>query len=317
MMDVQKRQIRFFAKRGVGPKVLFVNILHKLFRASSERSNLLATYDIFDFSHKAGEMKLIKDNVKIGIVIQGPIIARTTLEICKYYKRIYPQVQVVISTWEKENTDSFMALADDRFSVIKTVKPDSPGPSNINLQITSTINVIKLLVDQGCTHILKTRTDILLGNFSFLNYLLWMHSKGKKRAIVFSSFNSFLFRLFSPSDQVMFGEATDIARYWSTNLVPDDHKIDFPEKYLFENYLKSSGYKTCDDFSNYLTALRDYTVIADHEQLGQIWNKGAFTALNYRWRGEVFPNPMSQLTSWHWEMLQNEFSFFEKLHKSL
>jgi hypothetical protein len=316
-VDILKRQIRFFAKGGRGQNALFDKILHKMFRASSERSNLLATYDIFDFSHQAGEVKLIKDNVKIGIVIQGPIIARTTLEICKFYKRIYPEVQIVVSTWETENTDSFAALTDYHFSVIKSVKPVSPGPSNINLQITSTINGINILLDQGCTHILKTRTDVLLGNFSFLNYLMWMHSKGKKNAVVFSSFNSFLFRLFSPSDQVMFGEASDIARFWSIGLIPKDQRIDFPEKYLFMNYLESSGYKTRDEFSNYLTALRDYTVIADHEQLGQIWNKGAFTTLNYRWRGEAFPNPMSQLTSWHWELLQNEFTYFEKLYKSL
>jgi hypothetical protein len=317
-VDFQKRQIRFFAKGDLGQNALFVKILHKLFRASSERSNLLATYDIFDLSHQAGEVKLIKDNIKIGIVIQGPIVAKTTLGICEFYKRIYPQVQIVVSTWESENTDSFVELEDDHFSVIKTVKPISPGPSNINLQITSTINGVNLLLELGCTHILKTRTDVLLGNFSFLNYMIWMHSKGKKNAVVFSSFNSFLFRFFSPSDQVMFGEASDISRFWSINLVPENQKIDFPEKHLFKNYLESSGYETCDEFSNYLIALRDYTVIADHEQLGQIWNKGAFTALNYRWRGEAFPNQMSLLTSWHWEMLQNnEVAFFEKLYKSL
>lgn len=316
-MDIQKRQIRLFTKGDLGQDALFVKILHKLFRASSERSKLLATYDVFDFSNQAGEVKLIKEDVKIGIVIQGPIISKTTLEICKFYKRINPGVQIVVSTWETEDTDSFVALIDDHFTVIKSVKPVSPGPSNINLQITSTINGINLLLEQSCTHILKTRTDILLGNFSFLNYFMWMHFKGKKHSIVFSSFNSFLFRFFSPSDQVMFGEASDISRFWSISLIPEDQKIDFPEKFLFKNYLESSGYKTCDEFSNYLTALRDYAVIADHEQLGQIWNKGAFTTLSYRWRGKAFPNPMSQLTSWHWELLQDEFTFFEKLYDSL
>ena len=86
---------------------------------------------------------------------------------------------------------------------------------------------------------------------------------------------------------------------------------------MFKNYLKLNGYETHEEITNYLIALRDYAVIADHEQLGQIWNKGAYTALNYRWRGEKFPNRMTQLSSWHWEMLQNELLYFEKLDDSL
>ena len=316
-MDVKKRRIRFSALAGIDRKALFAKTLHKLFRASSERSNLIATYDVLDLSDQTDEVQIMKDNLMIGIVIQGPITTRTTLEICKFYKRIYPDVQIVLSTWEKEGTDPFLALTDDRFSVIKNVKPDLPGPSNINWQITSTKNGINFLVDQGCTHILKTRTDILLGNFSFLNYLIWMHSKGKKHAVVFSSFNSFLFRLFSPSDQVMFGEATDIARFWSIDLVPENQKIEFPEKFLFKKYLESCGYQTNEDFRNYLTALRDYAVIADHEQLGQVWNKGSFTTMNHRWRGEKFPNSMTQLSSWYWEMLKDDFAYFEKLDNFL
>ena len=316
-MNVPERLIRFSTKGSKGLRALFLKFLHKLFRLSSEKLNLFATYDIVELHHEANEVPLIKDHARVGIVIQGQIIPRTTLEICTFYKKIYPQVRIVLSTWEGEDTDPFKGLEDELFAIIQSVKPNAPGPSNINMQITSAIAGINQLRDQGCSHILKTRTDMLLGNSSFLNYLIWMHSKGKRHALVFSSFNSFLFRLFSPTDQVMFGEATDIAQFWSIDLVPNDKEIDFPEKYLFIKYLESYGYKTHDELNNYLTALRDYTVIADHEQLGQIWNKGAYTALNYRWRGEKFPNHMTQLSSWHWEMLQDELSYFEKLNDSL
>ena len=316
-MNVQERLNRLYSQGDKGLKTFFLKFLHKLFHLSSEKLNLFATYDIIDLPRQAHVVPPIKDHAKIGIVIQGPIIPRTTLEICMFYKKIYPQVQMVLSTWESEDIEPFQGLQDERFAIIGSEKPDVSGPSNINLQITSSIAGINHLINQGCTHILKTRTDIFLGNSSFLNYLIWMHSKGKQHALVFSSFNSFLFRLFSPSDQVMFGEATDIARFWSLDLIADDQEIDFPEKYLFKRYVESYGYKTHEELSNYLTALRDYTVIADHEQLGQIWNKGAYTALSYRWRGEKFPDRMTQLSSWHWEMLQDELSYFEELNDSL
>lgn len=316
-MNVQERPNRLYSQGDKGLKTFFLKFLHKLFHLSSEKLNLFATYDVIDLPRQAHVVPPINDHAKIGIVIQGPIIPKKTLEICIFYKKIYPQVRIVLSTWESEDTEPFQGLRDERFAVIQSIKPDVSGPANINLQITSSIAGIEHLKDQGCTHILKTRTDILLGNSSFLNYLVWMHSKGKKHALVFSSFNSFIFRLFSPSDQVMFGEATHIERFWSIDLVPRNEKINFPEKYLFIKYLESYGYKTHEKLNNYLTALRDYSVIADHEQLGQIWNKGAYTALNYRWRGEKFPNRMTQLSSWHWEMLQDEFSYFEELNNSL
>jgi hypothetical protein len=316
-MNVPERLIRFSPKGGKGLRALFLKFLHKLFRLSSEKLNLFATYDIVELNHEANKVPLIKESAQVGIVIQGQIIPRTTLEICTFYKKIYPQVQIVLSTWEGEDTDPFKGLEDDLFAIIQSVKPNAPGPSNINMQITSAVAGINQLRDRGCSHILKTRTDMLLGNSSFLNYLIWMHSKGKQNALVFSSFNSFLFRLFSPTDQVMFGKAIDIARFWSIDLVPNDQEIDFPEKYLFKKYLKLNGYETHEELKNYLTALRDYAVIADHEQLGQIWNKGTYTALNFRWRGEKFPNRMTQLSSWHWEMLKDEFSYFEKLSNSL
>jgi len=316
-MKAQKRPNSLYPRGNKCLKVFFLRFLHKSFQLISEKLNLFATYDILELPLQAHVVPPIKNHAKIGIVIQGPIIPRTTLEICVFYKKIYPQVQIVLSTWEGEDTESFQGLCDEHFAIIQSIKPEVYGPTNINLQITSSIAGIEHLKYQGCTHILKTRTDILLGNSSFLNYLMWMHSKGKKHALVFSSFNSFIFRLFSPSDQVMFGEATHMARFWSIDLVPRDEKIDFSEKYLFIKYLESYGYKTHEELNNYLTALRDYSVIADHEQLGQIWNKGAYTALNYRWRGETFPNRMSQLSSWYWEMLQDDLSYFEELTNSL
>ena len=106
-------------------------------------------------------------------------------------------------------------------------------------------------------------------------------------------------------------------RFWAIDLIPANKGIDMPEKYLFTKYIESHGHKTLETLENYFVALRDFSVIADHEQLGQIWNKGAYTALNYRWRGEKFPNPMTQITSWHWELLQSDFSYLEKISSEL
>ncbi len=298
-------------------KTILMKFLHKLFNWSSEKLNLFMAFDVLDVSGPGHEVSLSRDDLTIGIVIQGPIFPRVTLEICKFYKKVYPDVYIVLSTWEGEHTSDIETLCDSKFIVIKSAIPDSPGQQNINFQIASSKAGITYLNGFGCTHILKTRTDILLGNSSFLNYLLWMHSKGKQNSLVFSSFNTFLFRPFSLSDQVVFGAASDMERFWAIDLIPANQGIDMPEKYLFTKYIESHGHKTLETFNNYLIALRDFSVVADHEQLGQIWNKGSYTALNYRWRGEKFPYLMTQITSWHWEMLQSDFSYFERINSEL
>jgi hypothetical protein len=241
---------------------------------------------------------------------------KVTFEICSFVKRCYPEAIIILSTWQDEDVSDFDSLIDSNFQICQSVKPDNHGPSNINLQIVSTNSGVDALFNQGCTHILKTRTDVLLGNPEFLNYLDWMEAKGNSNAIVFSSFNSFLFRFFSLTDQVMFGTTANISRYWSVDLILPSDGVEIPESYLFLKYLSSHGFQASESFTSYQAALRDFAVIADHEQLGQIWNKGTYTSLGYRWRGTRFPHRMSPLTSWHWEMNAQNESYLEKLYET-
>ena len=311
-------------ERGLGSRsIRFVlgtmfrsKFLHRFFDSASTSRNLIATYDIVDVS-KQRNLKQIYPGESIGVVIQGPIVRQVTFKMCNYLMKTYPNVKVVLSTWENEDISEFKNLRGKNFEICQSRKPSNTGPSNINLQILSTIAGINALSKFECTHILKTRTDIFLGNPQFLNYLSWMKGKGEPRAIVFSSFNSFLFRLYSPTDQVMFGTAADMTRYWAIDLVDQKEFVDFPEKYLFQKYLKINGFDAIESFPSYLASLRKFAVIADHEQLGQVWNKGVFTSLSYRWRGNTFPNLMSPLSAWLWESIKNDNPYVQELYDKI
>lgn len=292
------------------------NFLHKLFDSASTSLNLIATYDIVDVS-KQEELMQVSSEESIGVVIQGPIVKKLTFKMCSYLTKVYPRVKVVLSTWENEDISEFKNLIGKNFEICQSKKPSNYGPSNINLQILSTIAGINSLSKFECTHILKTRTDVFLGNPQFLNYLSWMKRKGNSQAIVFSSFNSFLFRLYSPTDQVMFGTTADITRYWSLDLVNQEGIVDLPERYLFKNYLEANGFEAVQDFSSYLASLKKFAVIADHEQLGQVWNKGVFTSLSFRWRGNSFPNLMSPLSAWLWESIKNDDPHIQELYERI
>jgi hypothetical protein len=209
------------------------SLIHRLFRSGNSKSEVIATFDLINISQQR-EVDLSLVVGQIGIVIQGPIHKRTTFNFCKFVRVVYPGAIVVLSTWDNEDVSDFKVFVDENFQIIQSRKPEFPGPSNINMQIVSSRAGVELLEKLGCSHILKTRTDIFLTSAQFINYLIWAHGKGRSNAIVFSSFNSFLFRLFSVSDQVMFGNTVDIARFWKLNLVSNESSITIPEVYLFD-----------------------------------------------------------------------------------
>jgi hypothetical protein len=223
----------------------------------------------------------------------------------------------VLSTWDDEDISTFEPLIGPNFRILQSKKPEYPGPANINMQIVSTRAGIQALVALGCDRILKTRTDIFLANPQFLNYFSWAKSKGESHSIVFSSFDSFLFRFFSVSDQVMFGSADDLTVFWNLNLVAPNETPPISEVHLFQEYLKRNEFLPEDTFDSYMAALRDYAVIADHEQIGQIWNKGTFTSLGFRWRGSTSPHPMSPLTHWLWDSIRQDASYLRSLLSKL
>jgi hypothetical protein len=315
-MAHSERQLIRWPIRFVLGKAFRPNFLHRFFDSGTSALNLISTYDILDVS-KQENLTQINSDESIGVVIQGPIVKNFTFKMCSYLIKTYPKVKMVLSTWEDEDVSEFHKLLGENFEISQSRRPLSSGPSNINLQILSTIAGINRLSKFECTHILKTRTDVFLGNPQFLNYLSWMKRKGDSQAIVFSSFNSFLFRLYSPTDQVMFGTAADIARYWSIDLVDQEEIVDIPERYLFQKYLKSNGFEAIESFSSYLASLKKFAVIADHEQLGQVWNKGVFTSLSFRWRGSSFPHLMSPLSAWLWDSIKNDDPYIQELYEKI
>ena len=56
---------------------------------------------------------------EVCIVMQGPLLARDrfTLETIKLFNRLYPQVTVIVSTWEDENKDYIDLVSQIRLDI--------------------------------------------------------------------------------------------------------------------------------------------------------------------------------------------------------
>lgn len=244
----------------------------------------------------------------VGVLIQGQLVPNVTLGVCRRYKALYPNLKIVFSTWDDYQHGDIQQIEALGISVIRTEKPKHSGPSNINLQIISTKIGLEFLAKVGVQQVLKNRSDGMLSSDYLLEYLQFLfdnYSDNGKRIIV-PSYNSFLFRLYSPTDQFQFGRTEVLQKYWSC-APAENAKIEFrfAESYLVREYLSLLGRNTNFTLEDSLSVYRDFFVIADNAELGLVLNKGTKSEVNNRWANDGFPQAYSEIHFWQWLELQN------------
>lgn len=160
-----------------------------------------------------------------AIVIQGPIAYDNdyTVETFKLYRSIYPNVPIIVSTWQGEATNDFRKECRDNLIVLlENEPPKERGAFNVNMQLKSSIQGVKFVRENTCAKfVLKTRTDQRINRFDFLvyfkNLLATFPPKDDKlnQRIIFLSepmLNQFPFYY---QDYLSFGHVEDIAKLYS------------------------------------------------------------------------------------------------------
>ena len=169
----------------------------------------------------------------MGIVIQGPLILDDsfTLETLKLYKKLFPSNKIILSTWRSEDTSTLEAIKLLEIDIILNEKPIFAGIANVNFQIVSTASGIIKACNLGCTYVLKTRTDQRIHSSSALDFCYssikkfpLLVSNNQKERIISFNLNTFMFRPYSISDMVNFGNIEDMKKYWCIEL--DTRKLD-------------------------------------------------------------------------------------------
>jgi len=79
-------------------------------------------------------------NKKNGIIIQGNIGKNYEFlkETLKFYKKIFPDNTVIVSTWENEDVIKLKKLEEKNIKIIINKLPTSKSPGNTDLQIITT-----------------------------------------------------------------------------------------------------------------------------------------------------------------------------------
>ena len=165
----------------------------------------------------------------VAIVSQGPVDYTNdfTIETMYYYRKLYPNITLIISTWSGEANDDFRWKAESiGVQIVEGEKPAESGYFNHYMQIRSSRNgVEKAAEDPRIRYILKTRNDQRFNHPDFIVYLrnlLKLYpAKDKKMEsrLVYMGFPSSMFSIpFHLTDFMLFGTVKMMCNYWSAEM---------------------------------------------------------------------------------------------------
>ena len=236
---------------------------------------------------------------KVGIVIQGPLKLEDhfTYETLKYYKKIYKDCEIILSTWDDENKDELNLIENlGGIVILKNKKPELKGFANLNYQIVSTYNGVKEAKNRKCKYILKTRTDVRIyecGVDKFLISLLNIFpskNKNQNKRIITIDINMPQYAI-SISDIFQFGTIEEIEKIWSIPLYSRNitikeaeaelknktflEEVEFmnSERYLLKNYLEKIKIEYEVSLKKYYEILKDNFIVIDASMIDMFWGK--------------------------------------------
>jgi hypothetical protein len=258
--------------------------------------------------------------LKIAMVLQGPLLLEHhfTVETIKLYRKLFPDLSLVVSTWVGESGDEVESLRRAGAHVLQNEKPSIAGNGNVNMQLVSAQAGIAYAHDIGCQYILKSRTDYrIYDQHFFLNAMSLFsafplsencRAQQRDRILIFDDMN--LYRLYTVHDRNMFGSATDMLNYWSapldqrSDLGKGESPLDLAKAGVCESYylarymelLNRPLHWTLDD---YWDILKDYFIVMDHGAADMYWCKHNRYA-EYRMRHYSFDSNFAVLGFHEW-----------------
>lgn len=180
---------------------------------------------------------------EISIVIQGPIYPGITHEVTSRMRDIFPNSEIIISTWEGND------VTDLNYDLVIFNKDPGGTQLILNSEYKKHNNQVRMIVSSISgirkatkKYTLRWRSDLLLKDDRFLNHFDEYSERCEdwkifeKRVLVHYATHP-LFRPFHTTDISCFGLTTDIIKIWDIP-IPDKHFLN----YFIENPLPKNFY---------------------------------------------------------------------------
>jgi hypothetical protein len=270
---------------------------------------------------------------KVAIVMQGPIVIKDnfTYETLKIYKKRFPEIVIILSTWDNYSKDELTKFKKINVEIIENTKPNYFGIFNINLQIESTKNGVLKANELGAKYCLKTRTDQRIYRHDFIQFFISLLDlfpiRGHKMIrgrLISVSLNTLKYRLYGVTDMLTFGFIEDMVLYWSAehdkrtleeinvgSSVEDWGRSRICEVYLVTQYLEKIGHNPIYTIKDSWRVFGDYFCIIDQCSIDLFWFK------YNRWsEGKRHVNSKrglsEELTFSDWINLVNDLTIYNK-----
>ena len=304
------------------------------------------------YNTESALMDFVMLSGQCGIVIQGEIKKDNdfTIETVRMYRKFYPDIPIIVSTWEDADRKEIESLTQAGAEVILNKKPNSTGLGNVNYQSISTKEGCKRAQELGCEYVLKTRTDQRIYRPYFLEYFMTLieqfpargRKKSRKRLIVGPGIvGKTMFLPFMISDFLYFGAISDVETIfsgkessvnmsskereeWTKGLKGTISRKDFlnitaPEMHLIRQYCDSVGQEKTDlTVKSYWFHVKENLICLGWNDINLYWPKyGLYSESKI----ENSLNAQGNLNSYTWDfgkwlmLYQGKILYNEKYEK--
>lgn len=290
-----------------------------------EETNNLFTSILFrpktaEMLHVA-DKKLMRNPMKIGIVIQGPPLLKDdfTFQSACIYQKMFDNVEIIISTWNDADPVFISKIKTINCHLILNKKPENSGRGNVNYQTISSSAGIQLAKKLGCKYVMKTRSDQRLYNYNSCNYLVDLlnmfppiNTRQSKRIVIVQGAAGNLFIPFYASDFFYFGDVDDMKLLFDIPLDKQHFKkrsaytkeikalackydistvfhMKAPENYIMEAYAKNLGYEVEITVDSYWKFIKGSLIGISTEEIGLYWKKYSRTVTENVWTHHYEP----------------------------
>lgn len=174
----------------------------------------------------------------VAIVMQGPIMYKDnlTVNILGLYRRWYPSVRIIVSTWENCIKEDFLSFCNiNKIKLISNSEPERVDGWHISHQMKSSYAGVKYVSENynDVRYVLKCRTDQYIFRYDFLTYFKNLlkifpvnNNKLPGRIILLGHYNSFRNVPFHLCDFIAFGHVKTICKLFDIHDYTGDKNKD-------------------------------------------------------------------------------------------
>ena len=201
----------------------------------------------------------MESNCTVGILLQGKISSWTN-DIIKEYQYTFPNAEILISTWDDQNTENLNC------NIVKSPAPSLPKPhkSTVNFQIVGCKAGLKKLKTDL---IMKCRTDQFIHNRKIFEIF---HNSCSENQIMVPDLGTPKNIDYRISDFCQIGFRQTLLDFWENIPLYDGINYEEAATYLTKNYVL----KVKNDLQPWTSALKKYFLIKSfHDDFQIEWEK--------------------------------------------